>query len=819
VTADRIAHYTIRNRLGAGGMGEVYRAHDERLERDVALKVLLPGAVADETARARLLREARTASALNHAHIAHIYEVGESEGRTYIAMELVEGRTLRDATPPEGLPVETAIRYGAQIADALAHAHEKGIVHRDLKSGNIVITPDGRAKVLDFGLAKRMEGGSDDGPAGPASEDLTITKSGVLVGTPAYLAPEALQGAALDARSDLWALGVVLYEMVTGALPFSGRTVLDVSRSIVSDPPAPLPPRVPPGLRSVILRLLAKEPGRRYRGASEVAAALGALAMDSSPTVATGSAHRKKLRLLVAWGSGVVAAALLCIALFESGLLNRWAGGGGGRPFPPSPPGTHAGHPDPGGPPSPASRIRSLAVLPLENLSGDAGQDYFADGMTEELITRLAPIGSLKVISRTSIMRYKGTQKSIPEIARELAVDGIVEGSVLRSGERVRITAQLIDAAEDRHLWAQSYEREMSDVLALQRDVAMDIVNQIQLQITPREHAMMESPRPVNVKAYEQYLTGRFHWNKITDEGVRTSVGYYRQAIAIDPSDPRYYAAIANSYLVLGHLLGTAPIEEASRIVKENARKALDLDSTSAEAHASMGAALLFQDWDFEGADRHLRRSLELNPGLAITNLVYGVFLLIQGRDDEALAHGRRARELDPLSLLVNWSLADELILVGRIEEAREQTQRTLEIDPTSMLARSLMIRIYEETGDYVEAIEAHEGGLPGPMGEKAFVETLRAAYAAGGAEGYLRAHLKVVEEAEKAGHPMPCEKASLYARLGDRDRAFAELERAYARHDRSLLRITREPGFKSLRGDSRLADLLRRIGIPARSS
>src|SRR2546422_5042562 len=466
-------------------MGIVYRAHDTQLDRDVAFKLLPDESVGSEAARSRLLREARTASALSHPHICHVYEAGEADDHVYIAMELLDGQALSDAIPPQGLPLETILRIGTQIAEALAHAHGKGVVHRDLKANNVIITQEGRAVVLDFGLAKR-ERIEEEG----SSKLLSIapTATGVVMGTPAYLSPEVLQGESATAQSDIWALGVVLYDMASGELPFHGRSIAELCSAILKDPPEPLPERVHSGLRAIIQRCLAKEPSQRFKRASEVQAALQALQPGSGP--AGRPTHTRWGRLaLYAAGVGVTAVTVLLAT-----EVIRWRGQGDGG--------------------SSGARIRSLAVLPLANLSGDPRQEYFADGLTDELIADLAAIKSLKVISRTSAMRYRGASKPLPEIARELGVDGIVEGSVLRSNDRVRIKVQLIEAAKDRNLWSQSYDRDMRNVLDMQSEVGRDIAERIDVQISPREQRRITSPRPVNPQAYELYLRGREYWNK-----------------------------------------------------------------------------------------------------------------------------------------------------------------------------------------------------------------------------------------------------------------------------------------------------------------
>ena len=479
----RLGPYEIQSALGAGGMGEVYRARDSRLERDVALKVLPAAALADETARARLVREARLASKLNHPHICTIYDVGESEGRTYVAMELVEGQSLSDRVARGALPIAEVVAYGQQMAGALAHAHAKGVVHRDFKSANVVVTPEGEVKALDFGLAKRLA--SDELADGTTRSRQSLTEAGVVAGTLAYMAPEQLRGRPADARSDIWALGVVLYELAAGRRPFQGKTGFELSSAILSQPIPAVPASVPAPLAAVIDRCLAKEPGERYQRADDVRAALEAL---QTGTVAPWM-HRRYLIRRRAWPAWV-AAALVVVSL----LVGFDVGGVRGRLA-----GTHG-----------IPRIESLAVLPLENLSGDSSQDYFAVGMTEALITDLARLGALKrVTARGSVMRYRGTKLSFAEIARELKVDALITGSVLRSGGLVSLTVQLIDPKTEAQLWTNRYQRELKDVIRLQNDIVAAIVGELKAQLTPDDQVRLASARPVNPDAYDAYLKAR----------------------------------------------------------------------------------------------------------------------------------------------------------------------------------------------------------------------------------------------------------------------------------------------------------------------
>src|ERR1700722_10604229 len=499
-----ISHYSITEKLGEGGMGVVYRAHDLTLRRDVALKFLtLDRLEKDPQAREKVLREAQTISALNHPNICTIYEVGEDDGQPYIAMEFVEGHSLMQEVLTGPMSPDVVVRYGTQLADALAHAHERGIVHRDLKSGNVWVTPSGRLKLLDFGLSQRVV-------EHRVGEDTTKFDGGwddqhAVTGTLAYMAPEVLRGQEADARSDVWALGVVLYEMASGRRPFRGGTAYELSASILREAPPAISPMLPPVLHSVIDKCLDKDPTQRYRSGGEVRAALeaaGTASRSQRIPVEALAVHEEeqraaRMRRRLWYGVGVFAVVVLAIG----GLLWKAA----------KPRGRVSAVP---------GAIQSLAVLPLENLSGDSSQDYFSDGMTDALITELSHIRKLRVISRTSVMQYKGTQKSLEDIARDLNVDALVEGSVVRANGRVRISAKLIQTSLERSLWADSYERDFTDVIALQSDVATAIARGIQVELSEPEAAQLAIHRPIVPKAYEAYLKGRFEIEKRTPEGI-----------------------------------------------------------------------------------------------------------------------------------------------------------------------------------------------------------------------------------------------------------------------------------------------------------
>jgi len=738
-------------------MGDVYRAHDEQLDRDVAVKVLPASSFTDPTARTRLLREARAAAALNHPHICTIHEVGEAAGQAYIAMELVEGQPLSALLVGGKLAAEQVLRYGLQLAEALEHAHDRGVVHRDLKSANVVITPKERVKVLDFGLAKRLSG---EEFAEATTQPLTsLTVPGALVGTLAYMAPEQLRGQPADVRSDIWALGVVLYEMATGQRPFQGQTGFELSSAILSQASRPLPPQVSAELRAVIERCLEKEPRERYQHASEVRAALEAVqsgAATAPPQRPRAVARRKR-------------------------AVSR-------------------------------KRIRSLAVLPLANLSRDPEQDYFADGMTEALISDLAKLQALKVISRTSAMRYKGSDKSLPEIAEELNVDAVVEGSVFRGGQRVRITAQLIHAATDTHLWAQSYDRELQDVLVLQSEVARAIAREIQVAVTPEEGRRLASARPINPEAHEACLRGRFHWYKLTPENLDTALEYFQLALKKDPNCVLAYAGIAYVWLSRGET--GVPPHEAFPKAKAAALKAIELDDTLAEAHQVLASVRLAYEWDWAGAEREFQRALELNPNLAEARFFYGDFLISVGRSREGLAEIERALELDPLNSLFQCFFGWHLLYLRRDDEAILQLQRTLLREPNAAAVHLGLWGAFRRKQMYEEAL-AEAQRYHALLGYSEVAVALSPGHVQSDYRGAMRVAAEKLAAHSKQTHVPRIRIARLHAHAEEKDRALEWLEKAYEEREPPLTRLSVVWDWDSLRDDPRFRALLVRMNLP----
>lgn len=790
-----ISHYRILSKLGSGGMGVVYEAEDIRIGRRVALKLLPENLARDQIALQRFEREARAASSLNHPNICTIYEVEEHDHQQVIVMELLEGKSLKERIREGPISTDELLDFGIQTSDALEAAHAKGIIHRDMKPGNIFVVARGRVKILDFGLAKVCP----PHVAEDQSEEESLTLEGVIPGTTSYMSPEQVRGEEIDARSDLFSLGVVLYEMSTGKRPFVGKNRVVLMNAILNaQPSAPseVNPSLPSALDTIIAMALEKDRERRYQHAADICSDLKRLKeqkgkgptltsavpvrldLHSVPRVAT---RHKKL-----WLGGLLAVALL---LFLALAAAEWTRRHFVR--------------------APSQPVRSIAVLPLENLTGDPGQQYFSDGMTDALITNLAQIGSLRVISRTSTMHYRDSRKTLPEIARELGVDAVVEGSVVRSGNRVRINAQLIQAPTDRHLWARSYERDIQDVLALQSELARTIASEVQIQLTPKEEARLETSRPVNPDAYEAYLKGRFFWNKRNKEAINKSIEYFNDAIRLDPGYAAAYAGLAEAYnsTGCGRAAGLAMAEAAPK-AKAAALKAVELDDSSAEAHAALGQVRECFEADRSGAENEYKRSIALNPNYATAHHWYA-HLLLGWRDQEGLDQIQQALRLDPVSPNVNGMLGDYLIETRQFEKAIEQFRKTVELDPEQYNSRTRLGFAYAVVHRYAEAEREFKKAEEISPGSVTSLAALAYIYGLEGNKTQAEEMLPATKPlALKAGHPwLVC---LVYVGLNQKDEAMRWLEKAYEQGD--FYFNLKDPLVDPLRLDPRFQDLERRV-------
>ncbi len=784
--------YRVTARLGAGGMGEVYRAEDTRLGREVAIKVLPAEFARDADRLRRFEREARAAAALDHPNLLAVHDVGVHEGTPYLVTELLQGETLRERLRGGALPLRTALDCGVGIARGLAAAHGKGIVHRDLKPENVFVTRDGRLKILDFGLAKLTAGGASE----EAATELAApeTSVGSLVGTATYMAPEQAAGRAVDFHADQFALGLVLRELLTGRNPFARASSAESLAAILRDEPAALSevlPGTPERLERILERCLAKEPGGRYGSTEDLAADLEEV--RSAPAPAGAEAHR-----FVAWRRAALVVSALALLGLAAWLAMRRS--------------------SPGEKPASAARpIASLAVLPLDNLSGDPDEEYFADGMTDELIGNLASIGALKVISRTSVMRYKGTEKTVPEIARELGVDAIVEGTLMRSGERLRLRAQLIDARSDSHLWTASYERDVADVLALQAELARAITDEIEVHLTPEEAARLARSRPVDPEAYELYLRGRHFLDRRAPEDVRQALAMFRAAVERDPRWALPHAGVADVYVTLGHAYhGLLPPTEAYPLAREAARRALELEDGLAEAHGTLGNIATWYDWDWGVAEREIRRALELDPGSASAHRRHADFLMNMGRYDESLAAIRRAMSVDPLSLVPRVRVGWILLYARRYAEAEDALRDAQHLDPSFHITELMLSDLFAVQGRFPEAVAAARRAVELTGEEMAdAVATLGYALARAGDTTEARRILADLDRRAATGYVPDYAFVLLYLGLGDREKALTSLEHAYAERSAVLVTLRADPIFDPLRGDPRFEDLVARMRFP----
>jgi TolB-like protein/Flp pilus assembly protein TadD len=782
----RLGPYEVLAPLGAGGMGEVYRALDTRLDREVAVKVLPERLAEDPSALSRFEREAKALAALSHPNVLTILDFGHENGVAYAVTELLEGESLRRRLLRARMSWREASEVALEIADGLAAAHSRGIVHRDLKPENVFLTASGRPKILDFGLARRKPLADPAEPGGQSTQTQE-TEPGSLMGTVGYMSPEQVSGLPADARSDIFALGCVLYEMVTGSRPFSGRTGAETLAAILRDEPVE-PTRsgtqVPADLAGVIRHCLEKQPDRRFQTARDLTFALKAILAGTPATAPPFAPVARGKRRLVAIGAVGAVIALGAVLLVVTGRLP----GGGGA-------------------------VHSVAVLPFQNVSGDPAQDYFVDGMTEELIANLAKVEKLRVISRTSVMQYKGTKKLLPQIARELNVDSIVEGSVLRSGQRVRITVQLIKVATEQNLWAESYEKDLTDVLAVQAEAARAIVAEIEVRLTPEEGKRLAKVRPVDPEAYDAYLKGRFYWSKFTGDDYQTAIEFFQKAIEKDPTYAPAYAGLAHAYRALA-FEGLIPPGEGMPKAESAARKAQALDDTLAEVHFALGMNRLAK-WDHATCLDELKKALSASPHDAVIRRFYSQALSRVSRWEEAIAEGKHAQELDPLSVETNRALGSVFYWAGRNEEALNQYRKTIELDPKDARLHGHLADVYARKGMYPEAIAEQQKYLS-LSGDEEAAQDLGRDFASSGypaaMEALYRKTLAFLEEAGKYAYVSPVHFAVLHAQLGQKDEAFSWLEKAFEERQPWLGQLKVDPQFEPLRSDPRFGQLIRRV-------
>jgi TolB-like protein/Flp pilus assembly protein TadD len=791
-----ISHYKILEKLGEGGMGIVYKAQDTTLDRFVALKFLPPHVSVNEETKARFLQEAKAAAALNHNNICTIYGVNESDqsdktgmtgGKMFIAMEYIEGGTLREKLPYA--KIDDAITIAAQIGEALQEAHSKIIVHRDIKADNIMLTSKGQAKVMDFGLAK-LKG------------SLKLTRTSSTVGTLGYMAPEQIQGGEVDHRSDIFSFGVLLFEMLTGKLPFRGEHEAAMIYSIVNEEPESVQKHrqdVSPEIDRIIHRALEKDPEDRYQSVADMVSELRRERKTSTKVIRPSLAEatlphtaaaeipadlpivslKRRVTLFSALGIGLAVVALV-VYLFTGRHQN----------------------------------IDSLAVLPFENVGAEPNTEYLGDGITESLINTLSQLSNLSVMSNSAVSHFKGKDIDPQKAGKELGVRAVLRGRVTQRGDNLQISAELVDVSNNTHIWGRQYNKRMSDILTVQEDISKDIAQQLSLKLVGEDEKNLAKRPTENPEAYRLYLKGRFHWNKRNSNDLQKAVGYFEKAIEKDPDYALAYAGLASTYAVLPEYSGLATTGFIPK-TEMAARKALELDATLAEPHAALGLVKYTYQWDWQGADEEFKRAIELDPNSPTTRHWYSSALELQGRWQEALSEMKRAQELDPLSPVITNNVGEILSYMRQYDSALEQFNKALELDPSLPGLHSGIAFVYVQQDRFDEAISELQKlqqivGTKSPygMGDLAYV------YARAGRKAEAITILNRLLEFSKQGYAVAVQIATAYTALGDQNKAFEWLEKGYDEQNTQLGYLKIDPAWRPLQSDPRYAALLKKIRL-----